>query len=193
MVESACSVGDPGLIPGSGRSPGRENGNLLKYSCLENPMNRGAWQATVHGVANSQIPLSHCTFFLPTTPTAISLGQTITIPLWVPVRVSSYISLSPAFLRFLLSLSKWKILWSWWNKPGPVTHVQSPERPLNLHPLPSLFRALLPTTYPVSLTLALCRSSNKPGTAHAQLLSLICWHTIFFKFDHMPCPQRAWL
>ena len=48
---SACNAGDPGSIPGSGRSPGEGNGNPLWYSCLENPMNRGAWQATVHGVA----------------------------------------------------------------------------------------------------------------------------------------------
>ena len=50
-VESAYNAGDPGLIPGSGRSPGEGNGNPLQYSCLENPMDRGAWQATVHGVA----------------------------------------------------------------------------------------------------------------------------------------------
>ena len=49
--ESACNVGDVGSIPGSGRSPGEENGNLLLYSCLENPRDRGAWQATIHGVA----------------------------------------------------------------------------------------------------------------------------------------------
>ena len=48
---SASSVGDPGSIPGSGRSPGEGNGNPLHYSCLENPMDRGAWQATVHGVS----------------------------------------------------------------------------------------------------------------------------------------------
>ena len=42
---------DSGLIPGSGRSPGEGNGNPLQYSCLGNPMDRGAWQATVHGVA----------------------------------------------------------------------------------------------------------------------------------------------
>ena len=52
--ESACSVGDPGLIPGLGRSPGEGNGNLCQYSCLENPMDGGAWQATVHEVAKSQ-------------------------------------------------------------------------------------------------------------------------------------------
>ena len=48
---SACNAGDPGLIPGMGRSPGEGNGNPLQYSCLENPMDRGAWWATVHGVA----------------------------------------------------------------------------------------------------------------------------------------------
>ena len=52
--ESACNVGDPGLIPGLGRSPGEGNAYPLQYSCLENPMDRGAWQATVHGVAGSQ-------------------------------------------------------------------------------------------------------------------------------------------
>ena len=49
----ACNMGDPGLIPGSGRFPKEGNGNPLQYSCLENPMDRGAWQATVHGVAES--------------------------------------------------------------------------------------------------------------------------------------------
>ena len=47
---SVYNAGDPGSIPGSGRSPGEGNGNLLQYSCLENPMDRGAWWATVHGV-----------------------------------------------------------------------------------------------------------------------------------------------
>ena len=49
--ESACNAGDVGSVPGLGRSPGEGNGNLLQYSCLENCMDRGAWQATVHGVA----------------------------------------------------------------------------------------------------------------------------------------------
>ena len=52
--ESACNVGDLGLTPGSGRSPGEGNGNLLQYSCLESPMDRGDWLATVHGFAKSQ-------------------------------------------------------------------------------------------------------------------------------------------
>ena len=45
-----ANVGDAGSIPGSGRSPGEGNGNALPYSCLGNPMDRGAWQAVVHGV-----------------------------------------------------------------------------------------------------------------------------------------------
>ena len=48
---SACNAGNPGSIPGLGRSPGEGNGNPLQYSCLENPMDRGAWRATVHRVA----------------------------------------------------------------------------------------------------------------------------------------------
>ena len=49
--DSACSAGDLGLIPVSGKSPGEGNGNPLQYSCLENCMDRGTWQATVYGVA----------------------------------------------------------------------------------------------------------------------------------------------
>ena len=52
--ESACNAGDLGSIPRLERSTGEGNGNPLQYSCLENPMDRGAWQATVHGVAKSQ-------------------------------------------------------------------------------------------------------------------------------------------
>ena len=57
--ESACNVGDLGSIPGSGRFPGEGNGNPLQYSCLENSMDRGAWWATVHGVAKSWTRLSN--------------------------------------------------------------------------------------------------------------------------------------
>ena len=46
---STCNAGDPGSIPGLGRSTGEGKGNPLQYSCLENPMDRGAWQATIHG------------------------------------------------------------------------------------------------------------------------------------------------
>ena len=60
--ESACyagATGDEDLIPGLGRPPGEGNGDPLRYSCLENPMDRGAWEVTVHGVAESQIQLSN--------------------------------------------------------------------------------------------------------------------------------------
>ena len=57
---SACNVGDPGLIPGLGRSPGEGNGNPLQYYCLENPMDEGAWW--VHRVAKSWTRLSDFTF-----------------------------------------------------------------------------------------------------------------------------------
>ena len=56
--ESACNAGDPGLIPGLGRTPGEGTGNPLQYSCLENSMERGVWWATVHGVTGSQTRLS---------------------------------------------------------------------------------------------------------------------------------------
>ena len=59
---SAYNVGDLGSVPGSGRSSGEGNGNPLQYSCLENPMDGGAWEATVHEVSKSPTQLSDFTF-----------------------------------------------------------------------------------------------------------------------------------
>ena len=59
--QSACNAGDLGLIPGLGRSSGEGNGSPLQYSFLENPMDRGAWWVTVHGVSESQTQLSDST------------------------------------------------------------------------------------------------------------------------------------
>ena len=65
--ESTCNAGDLGLIPGSGSSPGEGNSNPFQYSCLENSMDKGVWQVTVHRVAKSQTQLSdkHFYFFTP--------------------------------------------------------------------------------------------------------------------------------
>ena len=58
-IESTCNGGDLGLIPGWGRSPEEGYGNTLQYSCLENPMDRGAWWATVQGVSKCRTRLSN--------------------------------------------------------------------------------------------------------------------------------------
>ena len=58
VKKTPANAGDKGSIPGSGSSPGEGNGNPIQYSCLGNPMNRGAWQATVLGVAKSWTQLS---------------------------------------------------------------------------------------------------------------------------------------
>ena len=72
MVESACNAKDLGLIPGLGRSPGEGKSSPLQYSYLENPMDRGAWPATVHGVRKRQTRLSDWHFhFLSLTPITI--------------------------------------------------------------------------------------------------------------------------
>ena len=64
VVKGPANAGDAGSIPGSGISPGGGNGNPLQYSCLENPMDRGVWQATVHGATEldtaEQLTLSLC-------------------------------------------------------------------------------------------------------------------------------------
>ena len=70
---SACNVGDLSSIPGSGRSPGGGKGNPLQYSCLENPMDRGAWWATVHGVTESRTRLSDLTLTNYTCSTVTSI------------------------------------------------------------------------------------------------------------------------
>ena len=59
LPANAGDVRDTGSIPGSGRSPGKGNGNTFQYSCLENPMDRGAWQSTVHGVNKVGCNLAH--------------------------------------------------------------------------------------------------------------------------------------
>ena len=64
MQEIACNIGDQSLVPGSGSSPGEGNGNPLQYSYLENPMDRGAWWATVYGVTKSRARLSNLTYLL---------------------------------------------------------------------------------------------------------------------------------
>ena len=83
--ESACSAGDPGLIPGSRRSPGGGYGNPLQYSCLENPIDRGAWRATVHRVAKSQTRLKPLSTHAHTLQQWQSCCQYKTSPLWAPV------------------------------------------------------------------------------------------------------------
>ena len=67
---SACSEGDLGSVPGLGSSPGEGNGSPLQYSCLENSMDRGAWQTTVHGIAGVRHNLALSFFFF----SSLSLG-----------------------------------------------------------------------------------------------------------------------
>ena len=62
MLESACNAGDPGLIPGLRRSLGEGNGSPFQYSCLQNPMDRGAWRVIVHGVIKSRTGLNDYTW-----------------------------------------------------------------------------------------------------------------------------------
>ena len=78
---SASNAGDPGSIPGLGRTPGEGNGNPLRYSCLENPMDWGAWWAAVHGVTKSRTRLSDFTYLLTSDMQMIP-------PLWQKVKKS---------------------------------------------------------------------------------------------------------
>ena len=99
--ESACSAGDPDLIPGLGKSPGEGNGNPLQYSCLENPMDRGAWRATVHGVAKSWPWLSHRHFHL-LYPSVYLLSVSIVFSRFIHVHLSVRISCSFFFTGWVI-------------------------------------------------------------------------------------------
>ena len=77
--ESACNAVEPGSIPGSRRAPGRGNGNPLQHSCLENPMDRRAWQTTVHGVERVGNDLET----KPPPPTTCTASPTINISHWI--------------------------------------------------------------------------------------------------------------
>ena len=80
--ESACSAGDLSSIPGSGRPPGEGNGNPLQYSCLENPMDREAWRATVHEVPKSQTRLSDETTTRVKHPVPCHVAPWLCLPSW---------------------------------------------------------------------------------------------------------------
>ena len=86
---SAYGVGDPGSIPGSGRSPREGNGNPLQYSCLENPMDIKSWWATLHGVAKSWTQLSEFTFTFTITRDTLEI-KVVQQPSKHPIKKRSY-------------------------------------------------------------------------------------------------------
>ena len=94
---SACNVGDLGLIPGSGRSPGEGNSNPLQYSCLENPMDGGDWWATVHRVAESDMTERLRFHFID-----------LHILWWVYYRIKDFYKSTDSLLISLLVMRKFK-------------------------------------------------------------------------------------
>ena len=95
--EDTCNAGDPGSIPGLGRCPGEGNGNPLQYSCLGNPMDRGTWQATVHGLAMAGHGLA--TEPPPTTMYMTSLCQELHFPFFP---ITSFLRTCPQILFELI-------------------------------------------------------------------------------------------
>ena len=111
---SACNAGDLGSIPGSRRSPGEGNGNPLQYSCLENPVDGGAWWATVHGVTESRTWLSDFTCTLWGWSGAIAASQhKVAEHPWVPWSPGPQESLSPES-----SGASWSALGESWRWSG---------------------------------------------------------------------------
>ena len=83
--ESAYNVGDPGSVPGLGRFPGEGIGNPLQYSCLENPMDRGTWWATVRGVTKSWTRVSDLTLSLFPVNLPLKLFSVFTLKILLPL------------------------------------------------------------------------------------------------------------
>ena len=131
--ESACNAGDPGSIPGSGRAPGEGNGNPLQYSCLENPMDRRAWQATVHGVAR-------VIYNLATKPPPPIMYQSITFKPFLDGSqlppLSHYTTTPKSLTLFLISIL-FKILINTLNYASPILPSSTPS-PTSFHFPPSL-------------------------------------------------------
>ena len=133
MVESACSAGDPGSFLRLGRSPEKGNGNPLQYSCLENPMDRGAWQATVHGVVKSRIWLSNLTELTNCYVCLIWIGASL-IPQTIkntPVMQETWVwSLGwedplEKGMAAHSSILAWRIPWT--EEPGGLQSMRSPR------------------------------------------------------------------
>ena len=135
--ESAYNAGDIGSIPGSGRSPGEGNGNPLQYSCLGNPMDRGAWEAIVHGVTKSQAwpgdwARTHSGLTEPWETTSPVSGFPFHFPLPTPSS-SSLRSLRWQQLSFLTTLQStlllfnlpWKMADHHWRRKMPLCALVS--------------------------------------------------------------------
>ena len=125
---SSCNAGDLGSIPGSGRSPGEGNGKPLQSSWLENPMDRGAWWATVHGVAKSQTQLSDLTFIFTCHPYLESVDPTPRdeVTHFITKEGLDPLSISSALLLILCSNRTAIILFSKWRMPGTRTSNNLP-------------------------------------------------------------------
>ena len=114
---SACNAGDPSSIPGSGRSPGEGNGTPLQYSCLENPMDGGAWWATVHGVAKSRTRL----YFHFHSHPYMTTGKTIALTRWTFVGKVMSLLLNMLSRLVVIFLPRRRcLLISWLQSPSAV-------------------------------------------------------------------------
>ena len=121
---SAHNAGDLDLIPGSGRSSGERNGNPLQYSCLENPMDRGAWLAIVRGVTKSRTQLSNFTFaffVVQISDPYKTTGKTIALTRWTFVGnvMSLLLNMLSKLVITFLPRSK-RLLISWLQSPSAV-------------------------------------------------------------------------
>ena len=124
VKKSACNAGDLGLIPGLGRSPAEGNGNPLQYSCLENPMEGGAWWATVHGVTKSWTRLNNFTF-------TTHMGSLLFLILYFSHIMTTtnliHINLAQSIRHWFSILKKYPLCWGpEWGTP-PVTKVMRKE------------------------------------------------------------------
>ena len=140
--ESACNAGDPGSTPGSGRSCGDGNGNPLQYSCLENPMDRGTWQATVHGVARVRHDLvtKSTPYSLASKSVSHQISHSLMGPEICPEPQTSWLVLIlnlHLYSESCFSCSYWLVHYSQWSSGQQVylmTHSSSANPSTTFHP-----------------------------------------------------------
>ena len=154
VKESACSAGDLYLIPESGKSPGERNGNRLQYPCLETSMDRGAWQAIVHGVAKSWTWANWATI-------TYSLLWWIS---WPRIRVMTVKSLHFIVMVFPLSVES--------NSWGSCSRIEQISDPISTIPPDFMFLFIVDPSWLSISNIAVCTYQSQTPN-----LSL---HLIFF-------------
>ena len=166
--ESTCNAGDPGSIPRSGRSPGEGNVNALQYSCLENPMDKGAWQATVLGVAR----IGHDLVTKPPYFFLILLLSLLSPPILVPSQIH-YASVHQP-LDTMFSQETSSVIFVFWYSEDHYKYFSIPD-PSLLMSQPRIFSGFQNTVSSFLNTICFLTSSVSSVQASLASMDYLFW------------------